>query len=76
MGRPPEQFYGVKCPPTKAHRPKAVTKWSAERDSILAAFNQAKKEYDDAYKSVTVAATSYIVITSAIALPGRVPPLH
>jgi hypothetical protein len=51
IGRLAEQFYGVKMPPYKGASDEAMKKWSDERDSILAAFDQAKKEYDDAYKA-------------------------
>jgi hypothetical protein len=51
IGRLAERFYGVKMPPYNGASAEAMKKWSDERDSILAAFDQAKKEYDDAYKA-------------------------
>jgi hypothetical protein len=51
IGRLAEQFYGVKLPSYKGASAEAVKKWSDERDFILAAFDQAKKEYDEAYKA-------------------------
>jgi hypothetical protein len=54
IGRLAERFYGVKMPPYNGASVEAMKKWSDERDSILAAFNQAKQEYDDAYKATGI----------------------
>ncbi len=46
-----EKFYGVKLPARPAVDPEKVEKWKADIAAILAAFDQAKKEYDDASKA-------------------------
>jgi hypothetical protein len=45
-----EKFYGVKLPARPAVDPEKLKKWKKDRAAMLAAFNQAKKEYDDKYK--------------------------
>ncbi|WP_294540017.1 hypothetical protein [uncultured Rhodoblastus sp.] len=45
-----EKFYGVKLPARPAVDPENLKKWKKDRAAIIAAFDQAKKEYDDKYK--------------------------